>query len=63
MSPVPGAISLTCSVRSPSCVKGMEFLVIKVKGQSFMAAQIRKMVGLVVCIIKGYAPESVLESC
>ncbi|XP_022348112.1 tRNA pseudouridine synthase A, mitochondrial isoform X3 [Enhydra lutris kenyoni] len=40
---------------------GMEFAVIKVKGQSFMTHQIRKMVGLVVAIVKGYAPESVLE--
>ncbi|XP_032166161.1 tRNA pseudouridine synthase A isoform X2 [Mustela erminea] len=39
----------------------MEFAVIKVKGQSFMTHQIRKMVGLVVAIVKGYAPESVLE--
>ncbi|KAM5311456.1 pseudouridylate synthase 1 homolog isoform 2-T2 [Glossophaga mutica] len=40
---------------------GMEFAVIKVKGQSFMTHQIRKMVGLVVAIVKGYAPEDVLE--
>lgn len=42
---------------------GTEFAVIKVKGQSFMTHQIRKMVGLVVAIVKGYAPESVLERC
>lgn len=41
--------------------EGLEFAVIKVKGQSFMMHQIRKMVGLVVAIMKGYAPESVLE--
>ncbi|XP_021113360.1 tRNA pseudouridine synthase A, mitochondrial isoform X1 [Heterocephalus glaber] len=40
--------------------EGLEFAVIKVKGQSFMMHQIRKMVGLVVAIVKGYAPESVL---
>ncbi|XP_054450312.1 pseudouridylate synthase 1 homolog isoform X2 [Pteronotus mesoamericanus] len=40
---------------------GMEFAVIKVKGQSFMTHQIRKMVGLVVAIVKGYAPEDALE--
>lgn len=45
----------------PFVREGMEFAVIKVKGQSFMTHQIRKMVGLVVAIIKGYAPESVLE--
>ncbi|XP_005403028.1 PREDICTED: tRNA pseudouridine synthase A, mitochondrial isoform X2 [Chinchilla lanigera] len=41
--------------------EGLEFAVIKVKGQSFMMHQIRKMVGLAVAIVKGYAPESVLE--
>uniref|UniRef100_A0A452T6F5 Pseudouridylate synthase 1 homolog n=1 Tax=Ursus maritimus TaxID=29073 RepID=A0A452T6F5_URSMA len=45
----------------PFVREGMEFAVIKVKGQSFMTHQIRKMVGLVVAIVKGYAPESVLE--
>ncbi|XP_039735147.1 pseudouridylate synthase 1 homolog isoform X1 [Pteropus medius] len=40
---------------------GLEFAVIKVTGQSFMTHQIRKMVGLVVAIAKGYAPEDVLE--
>ncbi|XP_046496892.1 pseudouridylate synthase 1 homolog isoform X1 [Equus quagga] len=44
----------------PFVREGMEFAVIKVKGQSFMTHQIRKMVGLVVAIVKGYAPESVL---
>ncbi|XP_060238619.1 pseudouridylate synthase 1 homolog isoform X4 [Meriones unguiculatus] len=45
----------------PFVREGLEFAVIKVKGQSFMLHQIRKMVGLVVAIVKGYAPESVLE--
>ncbi|XP_015099247.2 pseudouridylate synthase 1 homolog isoform X1 [Vicugna pacos] len=45
----------------PFVREGMEFAVIKVKGQSFMTHQIRKMVGLVVAIVKGYAPESELE--
>ncbi|XP_058387188.1 pseudouridylate synthase 1 homolog isoform X2 [Diceros bicornis minor] len=45
----------------PFVREGMEFALIKVKGQSFMTHQIRKMVGLVVAIVKGYAPESALE--
>ncbi|XP_012386326.3 pseudouridylate synthase 1 homolog [Dasypus novemcinctus] len=45
----------------PFVREGLEFAVIKVKGQSFMTHQIRKMVGLVVAIAKGYAPESALE--
>ncbi|XP_077164265.1 pseudouridylate synthase 1 homolog isoform X2 [Paroedura picta] len=40
---------------------GIELAVIKVKGQSFMMHQIRKMIGLVIAVIKGYAPESILE--
>lgn len=38
-----------------------EFAVVTVRGQSFMLHQIRKMVGLVVAIMKGYADEEVLE--
>ncbi|KAL6062106.1 hypothetical protein STEG23_009827 [Scotinomys teguina] len=44
----------------PFAREGMEFTVIKVKGQSFMMQEIRKVVGLVVAIVKGYVPESVL---
>ncbi|XP_066465880.1 pseudouridylate synthase 1 homolog isoform X2 [Tiliqua scincoides] len=40
---------------------GMELAVIKVKGQSFMMHQIRKMIGLVIAIVKGYAAESIME--
>ncbi|XP_075390213.1 pseudouridylate synthase 1 homolog isoform X1 [Tenrec ecaudatus] len=39
---------------------GLEFAMITVKGQSFMMHQIRKMVGLVVAIVRGHAPESLL---
>ncbi|XP_061458467.1 pseudouridylate synthase 1 homolog isoform X2 [Rhineura floridana] len=45
----------------PFAREGMEFAVIKVKGQSFMMHQIRKMIGLVIAIMKGYASESILE--
>lgn len=40
---------------------GAEFAVVTVRGQSFMLHQIRKMVGLVVAVMKGYADEEVLE--
>lgn len=40
---------------------GVEFAVVTVRGQSFMLHQIRKMVGLVVAVMKGYADEEVLE--
>lgn len=38
-----------------------EFAEITVRGQSFMMHQIRKMIGLVIAVIKGYATESVIE--
>lgn len=36
---------------------GAEFAVITVRGQSFMMHQIRKMIGLVIAVLKGYAGE------
>ncbi|KAM4763104.1 pseudouridylate synthase 1 homolog isoform 3-T4 [Cyanocitta cristata] len=45
----------------PFVRENMEFAVIKVKGQSFMMHQIRKMIGLVIAIVKGYAAESIME--
>ncbi|XP_008117248.1 pseudouridylate synthase 1 homolog isoform X1 [Anolis carolinensis] len=45
----------------PFVRQGMEFAVMKVKGQSFMMHQIRKMIGLVIAIVKGYASESIME--
>ncbi|VDD77422.1 unnamed protein product [Mesocestoides corti] len=38
-----------------------EFAVITVQGQSFMLHQIRKMIGLVIAIVKGYTTEAVFE--
>uniref|UniRef100_A0A8D0L7D8 Pseudouridylate synthase 1 homolog n=1 Tax=Sphenodon punctatus TaxID=8508 RepID=A0A8D0L7D8_SPHPU len=49
------------SCEEPFVREGIEFAVIKVKGQSFMMHQIRKMIGLVIAIVKGYASESVME--
>uniref|UniRef100_A0A8C6Y2Q2 Pseudouridylate synthase 1 homolog n=1 Tax=Naja naja TaxID=35670 RepID=A0A8C6Y2Q2_NAJNA len=40
---------------------GVEFAVVKVKGQSFMMHQIRKMIGLVIAIVKGHAAQSIME--
>ncbi|KAE8634891.1 hypothetical protein XENTR_v10002459 [Xenopus tropicalis] len=40
---------------------GLELAVIKVKGQSFMMHQIRKMIGLVIAVVKGFAPTSIIE--
>ncbi|XP_072271817.1 pseudouridylate synthase 1 homolog [Pyxicephalus adspersus] len=40
---------------------GLELAVIKVKGQSFMMHQIRKMIGLVIAVVKGYAAPSIMQ--
>ncbi|XP_068127697.1 pseudouridylate synthase 1 homolog [Hyperolius riggenbachi] len=40
---------------------GLELAVIKVKGQSFMMHQIRKMIGLVIAVVKGYAPPTIMQ--
>ncbi|XP_015221503.1 pseudouridylate synthase 1 homolog isoform X2 [Lepisosteus oculatus] len=45
----------------PFVRQGLEFAVIKVKGQSFMMHQIRKMIGLVIAVVRGYAGEDTLE--
>ncbi|XP_069476169.1 pseudouridylate synthase 1 homolog [Ambystoma mexicanum] len=45
----------------PFVREGSEFAVIKVKGQSFMLHQIRKMIGLMVAVVKGYASPDILE--
>lgn len=52
-------IKLLCE--SPFIIDGMEFAVIKVKGQSFMLHQIRKMVGLVIAIVRGLTSSDVVK--
>lgn len=49
------------SCAAPFINSGTEFAVITVRGQSFMMHQIRKMIGLVIAVIKGYANEDVME--
>ncbi|MGH0163700.1 UNVERIFIED_CONTAM: hypothetical protein FKN15_048536 [Acipenser sinensis] len=48
-------------LEEPFTRQGMEFAVIKVKGQSFMMHQIRKMIGLVIAVLKGYTADSIIE--
>ncbi|CAB1446070.1 unnamed protein product [Pleuronectes platessa] len=50
---------MTCG--EPFIRSGSEFAEITVRGQSFMMHQIRKMIGLVIAIVKGYADEEVIE--
>ncbi|XP_030597880.1 pseudouridylate synthase 1 homolog isoform X1 [Archocentrus centrarchus] len=49
------------SCGEPFIRRNHEFAVINVRGQSFMLHQIRKMIGLVIAVIKGYAKEEVIE--
>ncbi|MGH0140743.1 UNVERIFIED_CONTAM: hypothetical protein FKN15_072254 [Acipenser sinensis] len=48
-------------LEEPFTRQGMEFAIIKVKGQSFMMHQIRKMIGLVIAVLKGYTADSIIE--
>lgn len=49
------------SCGEPFICSNTEFAVITVRGQSFMLHQIRKMIGLVIAVIRGYAKEEVME--
>lgn len=50
-------------ISKPFEKEGHEFAVIKVKGQSFMLHQIRKMIGMVIAVVRGYASLDSLELC
>ncbi|KAJ8286289.1 hypothetical protein GJAV_G00036760 [Gymnothorax javanicus] len=54
---------MAISCGEPSVRFDTEFTAVTVKGHSFMMHQIRKMMGLVIAIAKGYADESVIERC
>jgi len=41
---------------------GMEWAVVRVKGQSFMLHQIRKMIGLAIAIVRGFSDVEILET-
>ncbi|KAL8143758.1 hypothetical protein V2J09_016790 [Rumex salicifolius] len=43
-------------------IEGIEFVRCEVLGQSFMLHQIRKMIGLAVAVMRGCAPESLLDT-
>ncbi|XP_053200553.1 pseudouridylate synthase 1 homolog isoform X2 [Panonychus citri] len=52
-------IKMECS--QPFIRKDLEFVQIHVRGQSFMMHQIRKMIGLAIGIMKGFANEEVID--
>lgn len=41
--------------------EGLEFVILKIKGQSFMLHQIRKMIGMSVAIIRGQTPLETIQ--
>lgn len=45
----------------PFLNQGVEFTVLKIKGQSFMLHQIRKMVGLVIAVIRRHTTKEIIE--
>ncbi|RWS25507.1 tRNA pseudouridine synthase A-like protein [Leptotrombidium deliense] len=45
----------------PFEIDGLQLVVIRIKGQSFMLHQIRKMIGLAIGIMRGFANEDVIE--
>ena len=45
----------------PCNQKELEFVVVRVKGQSFMMHQIRKMIGLAIAVVRGFATEDHLK--
>ncbi|KAF2364972.1 Pseudouridine synthase I TruA [Trinorchestia longiramus] len=48
-------------VDDPFVREGVEWILFKIRGQSFMMHQIRKMIGLVMSICRGLTPVSVLD--
>lgn len=46
---------MSCKCGQPFVREGVEFVIIQIKGQSFMLYQIRKMIGLVIAIMRGLA--------
>ncbi|XP_067656614.1 pseudouridylate synthase 1 homolog [Haliotis asinina] len=52
-------ISFECG--QPFVMDGIEFVILRVKGQSFMLHHIRKMIGLMIAIVKGYCGEEVMD--
>ncbi|KAJ1901913.1 tRNA pseudouridine synthase 1 [Kickxella alabastrina] len=50
------------TVSDPMVIQGAEWLSLKVKGQSFMLHQIRKMVGLIILMARANAPLSLINA-
>ncbi|CAG7823342.1 unnamed protein product, partial [Allacma fusca] len=53
--------SFTCG--EPFVKDGLEYVILRVKGQSFMLHQIRKMIGLVMAYMRGFASLETFNKC
>ena len=49
------------SCGEPFIMEEMEFAIVRIKGQSFMLHQIRKMVGLAIAVMRGNATQATIE--
>jgi len=54
-------IEMSCG--QPFIRDGIEFVVVTVRGQSFMLHQIRKMIGMAIAIVRGFATIDSLKKC
>lgn len=52
---------ISWDVSEPFVRDGLEFVTLRVKGQSFMLHQIRKMIGVTVAVVRGYCGEELIQ--
>uniref|UniRef100_K1QM92 tRNA pseudouridine synthase A n=1 Tax=Magallana gigas TaxID=29159 RepID=K1QM92_MAGGI len=57
----PNFTKLEWMCGKPFVREGLEFVTCKVRGQSFMLHHIRKMIGLMIAVVKGYCKEDAIE--
>lgn len=53
---------MSCKLGSAFERDGMQFVELRIRGQSFMMHQIRKMVGLIISIMRGYTTEEAMTN-
>lgn len=61
LDPSASRYIMNFEMEDPFISRGLEFSVLRVKGQSFMLHQIRKMVGLTIAVARGHTPLDTLH--